>query len=145
MSTWNNQYLQQQQAAAAAQQAGKKEGTDGADSSPSSFADNPTSRPSDVFQWMRDRQNAFRDFQTSIFSEPTPLLTAEPGIVDSRRDLFTTPQQQQLTPAAFRHQVRHQEPPDSDPSRMLSTTRNSQEMAPKARVTYDEGKFQASL
>ena len=137
----NQYHLQKQQAA---EEAAEKTEHDDA------------SRTSDVFQWMRDRQNAFRDFQSSLIFNNTSELPEQQIFTSQQPSSSQLFNQQQLTPfQLLRDRPVTAPPPHLAPltslaavpdrtAAMLSTTRNSsqQEMAPKARVTYDEGKFQ---
>ena len=140
----NQYHLQKQQRQAAEEAAEKTEHDD-------------ASRTSDVFQWMRDRQNAFRDFQSSLIFNNTSELPEQQLFTSQQPSSSQLLNQQQLTPFRLLRDrpVTASPPPQIAPipplaaapdrkAAMLSTTRNSsqQEMAPKARVTYDEGKFQ---
>ena len=86
-----------------------------------------TTSADSLFQWVQDRQNAFDDFQSSFHKDsalPAP----------TRRSLFSQP-------SSLLARQDNSNPYLVD---MLSRN-NNQEMAPKARVSYDEGKFQVEF
>jgi HSP20 family molecular chaperone IbpA len=93
---------------------------------------------------MRERQLAFRDFERS-FQQPTSVTASPPDFFDKPLQLTYPPHHH---PAQSFFKSPQNAPPP--PAVTMLSTRNGpgvggQELSPKARVTYDEGKFQVEF
>lgn len=87
---------------------------------------------------MQDRQRAFRDFEQSFspFSVAAPQPRPHPAFFDPPGFDHFAP----IRPLAFDDAP----PPPEDPT-MLSARDSQSELSPKAKVCYDEGKFQVEF
>ena len=111
----------------------------------------PGNTSSDLDQWVRDRQRAFRDFERALFV-PNSSLTPAVGSIFGAGGCPPLP-----PPSLFPNQfgalrlgehnnfVKYDDGDDDDGcgNNMLSSRNNAQDdLSPKAKVTYDEDRFQ---